>query len=336
MEQKKKHDTQRRNWVFTINNPIQSEKELLEYLRNLPHAKFGCFGRERGDGYEDNEDGTIHFQGYIEFDQPKWFSTIKGYLSEPNVVPNAHIEPRKGTRKQARDYVYKVGTYAYKAHTLIGEVYSFGEWVDDGERSDLNQLKDLIEEGATDIDLAETVTSTYARHLQFVDRYRQAIQKELFGRTRRLDLEVVYIHGSSGVGKTRHIMDKYGDGNVYRVTDYDNKPFDNYDGEDIVVFEEFRSQVKIDIMLNWLDIYPVKLPARYHNKVACYTKVFVVSNWKPSEQYKKVQTSHSTTWRAFTRRFHKVYDFDISKTEPIPKEFAFGELLPVSDEELPF
>lgn len=329
-------DIQRRNWVFTINNPQQSETELLEYLKTLSHIKYVAFGREIGDGTEENPNGTEHYQGYIEFSTPKWWSVIKGYFSEPNVKPNAHIDFRKGTRKQAHDYVFKINEYADKAHTKIGDTFYFGEFVDDGERSDINQLREMIEEGATDIELAETATKSFARYLPFVDRYRQALIKEKFGKTRRLNLEVIYIYGSTGLGKTRWVLDTYGDGNVYRITDYDDFPFDNYDGEDVVIFEEFRSQVKIDKMLNYLDVYSLRLRARYNNKTACYTKVFIVSNWKPSEQYKKIQEEHPKTWQAFTRRIHKVFDFERSKTEPITRLEAFSGLIPVDDEDLPF
>lgn len=335
-------ELRRRNWVFTVNNPQQAETELLDYFKTLAHIKYVAFGREKGGGTEENPDGTIHYQGYIEFSEPKNFTTIKGYFSEPSVKPNAHFEPRKGTRKQAHDYVFKINEYADKAHTKIGDIFYFGEFVEDGERTDISQLKELIEEGASDIELADTSCKAYAQHLQFVDRHRQNLIKEKYGKTRRLNLEVTYIYGSSGIGKTRYIMDTYGDENVYRVTDYDEIPFDNYDNEDIVVFEEFRSQIRIDKMLNYLDVYPLRLRARYNNKIACFTKVFIVSNWKPYEQYKNVQKEYPSTWIAFKRRIHKIFDFDKSKTEPIPNEQAFKpplDLVPLSKEEqgeLPF
>ena len=195
----------------------------------------------------------------------------------------------------------------------------------------------MIEEGATNLELVETKPTSYARNMHFFHHYRQLLIEEKYSTTRRENLKVTYICGSPGVGKTRYIMDKYGDGNVYRITDYDkNMAFDNYNNEDIVVFEEFRSQVRIDIMLSWLDIYPLKLKARYQNKQACYTKVYITTNWKLSEQYKKVQESHPLTWQAFLRRIHEYYNFDQSKTEQVPKHTSLYDLIPVSEDELPF
>ena len=122
----------------------------------------------------------------------------------------------------------------------------------------------------------------------------------------------------------------YGDDKVYRVTDYGDMPFDNYESEPVVIFEEFRSQIKIDQMLNFLDIYPLRLRARYNNKIACYEKAYVVSNWKPYEQYKNIQQEHPETWRAFVRRFHKVLEFTKDGLVTVPKTIAF--LTPVTED----
>ena len=123
-------------------------------------------------------------------------------------------------------------------------------------------------------------------------------------------LEVTYIFGRTEKGKTRYIMDKYGYTNVYRVTKYDHTAFDTYKGQDVVVFEEFRSSFKIEDMLNYLDGYPLMLPSRYNDKEAAYTKVYIVTNWTLEQQYKNVQSEHPTTWQALNRRIHSIYDFD--------------------------
>jgi RNA helicase./Putative viral replication protein. len=292
-----KKDTQHRDWLFTINNPEQSEKELYDYLTALNHIKYFTFQREKG------EQGTEHYQGYLCYTVPKLFSTVKNLFSEPNIRPAAHLEPRKGTKIQAREY-------CQKQDTRIGDNYEYGEFTAEGERADLKQLKQLIEQGADDLELADTVTTAYASHLSFVDRHRERMIHQKFGKIRRLNLEVTYIYGETGLGKTRYVMDKYGDENVYRITNYDGNLFDNYNNEDVIVFEEFRSQVRIDIMLNFLDVYPLRLPARYNNKIACFTKVYILTNLALDEQYKNVQREHPTTWKAFLRRIHKIYNFD--------------------------
>ncbi len=94
-------------------------------------------------------------------------------------------------------------------------------------------------------------------------------------------------------------------------------------------------------MLNYLDVYGVALPARYGDKTACYTKVYIISNWTLDQQYKKIQAEHPETWKAFVRRITHIWDFD--KT-PAPQQMTKTKqtmmcLRPLSDEEaaaLPF
>ena len=70
-------------------------------------------------------------------------------------------------------------------------------------------------------------------------------------------------------------------------------------------------------MLNYLDIYPVTLPARYSPRVACYDTVFVVSNWTFEQQYAEIQkdSEQRSTYEAWIRRFNgfvKEY-YDVGK-----------------------
>ena len=59
-------------------------------------------------------------------------------------------------------------------------------------------------------------------------------------------------------------------------------------------------------MLNYLDVYPIELPARYANKFACYNTVYITTNWTLEEQYREVRLEHPETWKAFLRRIHEV------------------------------
>lgn len=80
-----------RSWMYTINNPSETEKTALEGLDALCHV---C-------GNEVGASGTPHLQGYIRFKQPQRLSWWK------NQFPRAHVEPRKGTEAQAIAYCRK-------------------------------------------------------------------------------------------------------------------------------------------------------------------------------------------------------------------------------------
>lgn len=75
------------------------------------------------------------------------------------------------------------------------------------------------------------------------------------------------------------------------------------------MLEEFHSQIPISAMLNYLDIYPLTLPARYTDRIACYTKVYITSNIPLEEQYRDIQRYQMETWRAFLRRVQNVIEY---------------------------
>ena len=131
------------------------------------------------------------------------------------------------------------------------------------------------------------------RYLNYIDRLYNEKLFAIYRSKLRLELKenVYYIWGDPGTNKTRYAYERHGYENVYRVTDY-RHPFDEYKGESVMVFDEFNSQLKIEQMLNLLDIYPYKLPCRYANKIACYTTVYIISNLSLDEQYTDIQLKH--------------------------------------------
>lgn len=282
---------QYRNFCITINNEPMEDDEFFEYCKNLVNVKYFVFQREIG-----HENQTRHIQMYIEFSQPKKFETIKSYF------PRAHIEERRGTKKQAREY-------CMKEDTSVAPYREYGQFVDNGKRSDLLDIYELVKDGATDFDIMERYPMQFMRYSKAIQKCREVYVSQKFRGTFR-HLEVKYIWGPTGCGKSRYVIDKYGYENVYRVTNYDKGPFDTYAGEDVIVFEEFRSSFKIVEMLNYLDGYSFELPCRFSNRTACYTKVFISTNIPLSEQYKTLQVSQKETWQAFLRRINFVYHFD--------------------------
>ena len=274
------------------NNEFNNDEELLLYCEKLPDFRYCVFQRESGEEY-----GTIHNQMYIEFKQQKTFDTIKKYF------PTAHIEERKGTKKQARDYCMKDTT------RVVGP-FEIGEFSGAGEKLSMADVLKAIEDGATNIEIANKFPTQYMRNLNSINQYRQDLKFDAF-RDKFRELEVTYISGVGGVGKTRYVMEKYGYSNVYRTTSYDRSMFDAYNGEDVILFDEFRTSIKnISDLLNYLDGYPLMLPARYNNKVACYTKVYIVSNIPISKQYEELQKNEPTSYQALLRRIHHIYEFN--------------------------
>lgn len=296
-------DSQSRKWQITINNPLDKDfthDKIKEELNKIKSCVYYCLSDEIG-----AKEKTHHTHLYIACSSAVRFNTIK------NRFPYAHIEMARGTSEQNRDYIFKVGKYEKdKSATKIpGTQEEYGEmpFERQGTRNDINDLYDMIKEGMSDYEIFEE-NPNYIIQIDTLEKVRQTFRQNQYKNTVR-ELSVTYIWGKTGTGKTHGIMHKYGFENVYRVTNYLHGGFDAYKGQDVIVFEEFYSNFKIQDMLNYLDGYPLELPCRYTNKVACFTKVYIVSNIDLLLQYIKVQVEAPETWRAFLRRIHKVVEY---------------------------
>ena len=338
-----KKDTQARDWVFVVNNPKLTELEMSDYLKTLVNVRYFIFAREKGDGTDGNPEGTEHHQGYIEFTAPKRFSTMKHSFSVETVGVNAHIKPRLSKRINNVNYVKKIGKHADKAHTRISEIFEFGEFVGDGERTDIMDMVKMKVDGISDCEVFESFTNSYARYNRFVSEMAFTYKAEKFATLFRANLEVYYLYGLTRTGKTRYALDKYGYANVYKNQGYiDGKWFDGYSGQDVLLLDEYRSSFDFGMLLQYLDKQPVTIQCRYKNKQACYTKVYITSNIPLFQQHKDIQMSAPRSWEALLERITGILHFDGKgiKEEPIPnRKRPIVILPPLSDEEaegLPF
>lgn len=301
-----KKDSQSRKWLLTFNNPEKNgynHEIIKKILSSIKGNLYWCMCDEIG-----GKTHTYHTHLFIYRKSPFKFSQIK------TMFPHCDIRECKGTAQENRDYIRKDGKHkdTDKVETNLRDTFEeYGECPDEqqGKRNDLLTLYSLIKDGKSNFEILEE-NPYYMDRLGTIDRVRELQRYEEYKSKRRMDLQVEYWCGASGQGKTRTLMDRYGDGNVYRVTDYKH-PWDMYRGQDVVVFEEFYSE-RFDLpdMLNWLDIYPLDLPCRYNNKTACYTKVFLTSNKPLDEQYTSWQREEKESWKAFLRRIHCIKVFD--------------------------
>lgn len=297
-------DTQSRKYQLTLNNPSDKQLDhdaIKAKLAQLTSADYWCMADEVG-----LETQTPHTHIYIQLRSPARFSRIK------KLFPDAHIEQARGSAADNKAYVQKSGKWANdsKADTSVpGTFEEWGELPDEpgqGYRTDIGAVYEMIADGMSNAEIM-SANPDYAAQISRMDKIRQDILEARY-RDEFRQLDVTYIFGPTATGKTRGVMEQHGYSSVYRVTDYTH-PFDRYAQEPVLLFDEFRSSLMVGDMLDYLDGYPLALPARYANRQACYTTVYLISNIDLSEQYRNVQENEPATWRAFLRRIHHVVEY---------------------------
>ncbi len=322
-------DTRSRKYLLTINNPIDHgypHEQIRQNLEKLTGLDYWCMCDEIG------EKGTPHTHIFICSENAMMWSTVKKYFY------HADIEKANGSPFENRTYIRKEGKWkdTNKFETNLPE--TFEEW---GEMPDEKTKKEtvteaiyrLVKDGATDAEILEQYPIAM-RMLPQIVQTRQVLHKAQYSEEYR-QLEVTYIWGPSRSGKTSYVIKKHGYSNVYRVTDYKH-PFDGYDGQPVILFDEFRSdicEISISAMLNYLDGHPTELPARYANRFACYTTVYIVSNIPIEKQYPDIQSYQRESWNALLRRITHIKKIDDISTQTVT---AFTEDFNLDDfEELP-
>lgn len=294
-------ETSYRKYQLTINNPTEhgfTHDLIRQNLESLKSLLYWCMCDEIG------EQGTPHTHIYAAFKNAVMFSTIQQRFY------GAHIEAAKGSHRENRDYIRKEGKWrdTDKAETNLPDTFEeSGELPEEmgkyGKQSEA--ILAMLEDGASNAEILRAYPSAM-NHLPRIEQARQTLQEERYREEWRT-LHTTYIYGATGVGKTRHVMEKHGYTNVYRVTNYDH-PFDGYKGEPVILFDEFRSSLPLADMLKYLEGYPLMLPARYADKVACFTEIYIISNIPLEKQYPNIQLDEPTSWDAFKRRIHDSYE----------------------------
>lgn len=296
-----KMDKRSRKWLIEINNPVEkgfTHEELKARLLQIKNLDYWCMCDEIG-----GKTKTYHTHIYI------FRSNAIRWSQLDNLFHGGHWEAARGTSQQNRDYIRKEGKWLNSNKKETNIIDTFEESCDvpdekQGERNDLHQLYDMIKEGYTDYEILE-VNPSHMRNLDKIEKCRQIVKRKESANKIR-DVEVHYIYGATGTGKTYGIMAKYGCENVYRITDTYH-PWDMYEGQDVIVFEEFYSEdYKLQVLLNWLDKYPLVLPCRFYNRQAFFTKVYLTSNIPLDEQYHDVKINNRERWNAFIRRINTV------------------------------
>lgn len=298
---------QSRKYLLTIQRPQEKgyTHEVLHDILAAIKATYWCMSDEIAP-----TTGSMHTHVFIYRKTAIREKTIR------RKFPDVHFDTCLGTCLANRAYVAKDGKWAGdpKADTSIDG--TFEEWgVMPDEREEMNPgMADLIKAIESGKTTAEIIRDNpkYAFRVKDIDLARETLLTSKYREIQR-EVEVFYIFGKTGVGKTRSIFEKHPASDICRITSYGTNSngckFDAYSGQGVLVLEEYNSQIALPSLLVYLDRYPFYLPARYNDKTACYTKVYIVSNFSLQMQYQYEQQYQPEQWRALLRRISHILEY---------------------------
>jgi len=257
-------------WVFTLNNP-ESDPVLEDYAYLV---------------YQIEQETTVHVQGYVVFNSRKRFTTVK------RMLPTAHLERRRGTHLEAK-------AYCMKTETRIDGPYEFGDdtpfiSTNQGKRSDLSDIKILLDSGAT---LAVVADTHFASFLRYEKGFRSYMLLKSVKRTQPPVVQVYW--GETNLGKSRRALWLATQrGAFYMKMKSDN--WDGYMGEPTVIINDFYGWLPYDEMLRLLDRYAHQVNCKFGTINFNSPFIIFTSNKHPSQWYDNTKCPYEPLARRLT------------------------------------
>ncbi len=303
-----------RNWCFTYfpqnegDSDYENDREthlnqMDMYWSNYIVKAFNC---AVGQIEKCPDTGRLHFQGYGECHAVS-FNTIR------NKLHRCHVEPRKGSRLDAIAYCIKDDT---RDTGSMGPLWhpnreSFGDLAgNQGSRTDLKFFIDEMSENGIDAAMEEC-PETFVRYYKGFERLNSRRQYLLAQRDCPRDVHVLW--GDPGTGKSRQvcpILHDYKD--VYRLPLGSSEWWDNYNGQSVVLLDDFFGQIPFNRLLAITDRHPVQLPTKGGFTSGAYVQFYITSNVNWEDWFTVLWNRWPLLKAAFKRRIKTVTHYWIN------------------------
>lgn len=281
-----------RNWCFT-------DFELLDWKsifeNNQEYIRYICFGKEICPKTE-----KVHYQGWIQLSKLKTLGGVKKLANSKAI----HLECCKGDEFDNDKYCTKDGNYI-----------KLGNFITQGNRSDLHKIKDDIFNGKKLVDVLKDDPISYCKYRNGIRDMSSYYNQESTKEFRKV--EVILLHGKTASGKTRKAMEEA----TYKINGDDLAWWDGYDGDKCICIDEYDNNIPITKLLNILDGYQLRLNIKGSHTYANWNKVYITSNLELDEIHSQAKPEHR---RALFRRISKIYE--IKNGTLIQKNNDIGQL----------
>ena len=227
------------NWCFTINNWTQSDLFAVNMLMKQK-ANYGCYSEEVGE-----EEGTPHLQGYIHLGNALSLLVMKKSLCRAHfIVANGDAKENRiycGAEDYIKDGKTKLKNSTFKEYGVLPQ----GQ----GKRTDIKEITDAIRNHELTMeDIMFNYPDMYLKYSRSFEKMFTAVQQP-----RQSAPNVYWRWGLAGVGKTRYVVDTYGQENIYIK---DNSIWwDGYNIQETILIDDFDNSIPFRTLLRILDRY---------------------------------------------------------------------------------
>jgi len=291
----------RRMFFFTWNNPLQKPDVFHVIMQCVPDIRYFIFQLEKG------ENGTPHYQGYMQFQKPKRTMTLQKWLQKKGIF----MALKWCT--DTNDSVERCIAYCSKEETRVSGPWVHGEPVmGPGERVSMKRVaQDLIEGKTTTKRICIEQPGMYVLYHRGFVALEKSIEISPWIRKVRNSLYI----GPTNVGKTYKALSE----NQEAFKKPPNKWFDYYQGQETVVWDDFAgamSKMELTNVLQCLDGYRHVIETKGGSQYYKATRNIVTTNIHPHNWYG--WTGRQDQLPALARRFHEVLIWKETDVNHVP------------------
>lgn len=247
-----------RHYCFTLNNYTPQDEETLCAI--CQDAKYIVWGYEIGDS------GTRHLQGFVSFHNARSLNSVKSLIGR-----RVHLEPARGTPEEAANYCKKEGIFFEAGEVPIHS--------DPGgrERQRWDDIRGHAERGdysliPSDVLIRYIGNIGRIRHLWLANNCPEALT----------ELRNYWVKGETGTGKSRGVRNACRSRNESIYLKEASKWWDGYDGEPLVLIEEFgpeHSATLGGLLKIWSDHYPFRCEVKGGSMLIRPRHIVITSNY---------------------------------------------------------
>ncbi len=308
-----------RNFIFTLNNPEESEREFWQNLadnqrtRDRLQVKYVVYQEERHDTEEEIIDftsitgnsgtrteltlGTPHLQGYVELTRAIRLAGIKLRFGS-----RVHYEKRRGSQAQCIAYCTKTET------RLAG-----GDAGEGGEAKKLGKDKLSVvaaiikEEGAKNVDITSLSHDYASTFIKYGSKITSYILSQL--PDREGPPKIIILFGKTGTGKSAYAKEKHSDAYWVPRPQKGGWWWFNYKGQQWIVLDDWRKGFcSYADALRLFDRYSMTVQMKEACMKMVTTNILITTNVDPMQWYPGLSYEEKAPLRRRLHDFAEIRD----------------------------
>ena len=286
----------RRAYQLTINK-LEDYDKIISYLQSLKTMRYIIACKEKAP-----TTGKEHIHIYVQFD-------VGISLSKKKIL-TAHIEACRGTPQQNVAYIKKNGSEI---------IFEAGVLAKTGKLS-IKEVKSLK------VDEMDDLPFLYYNKVQSVKRDQLM---NITASNYYKKIEVYYIYGVSGSGKTRQaikMIQKLKEDGLIETDEFNEVKYTNnfWHGvtldtiKEVALYDDFRDyHLPPSEFINFIDYNKHVMNVKYGCVTNSFRYIFITSIQNPEELYRESK-KHEEESKQWLRRIKEIIKMEIDYQSPIP------------------